>query len=96
MNGITLKPVDKNTDPASVLPVFNTNPSFLEANAEKNEFATADVEMFLYSESRRKNSQLSLITHKDETVIGVVAFVPPQIGTLVLHKSHQPKELAQR
>lgn len=87
-------------DPVQFLPIFNTNPEWLDASSEFTDRRSVDVsyvEMMLWQESLRENSRLFQVRLRDTQVtIGVVAMAAPSergqfaaLGLILLAKEYQ-------
>jgi RimJ/RimL family protein N-acetyltransferase len=97
---LTLQPVGDGDDPADFLPVFNTNPDFIEASEQftgKDAYDLSDVERYLWQETRRDSSRcLAIRQREDGHLIGTTCLLVPNprddvpwIGLLILMKDAQ-------
>jgi len=95
---ITVIPLSDETDPRTLLTVFNSNRDYLhalEGGSGKRQFEISDVEMHLWANSVAENSSVVLLT-RGEAVLGTMAWVAPHptrphpwIGSVVVDRHHQ-------
>jgi ribosomal protein S18 acetylase RimI-like enzyme len=78
---LRIAPVGPGEDPEEFLPVFNSNPDFLEAADGKSSYDRGDAEMYLYSESNRENGRCLAIRERDGgSLVGTAALLVPHPG----------------
>ncbi|OGO26212.1 MAG: hypothetical protein A2W33_08980 [Chloroflexi bacterium RBG_16_52_11] len=99
-NRLVLKQIDETTELAELLPIFNSNPDFIEASepsTRKRLYALSDVQQYLWQESVRDNSYCLTIRSKETgQIIGTAALLDPNpndqlawIGLLLMDSQHQ-------
>ena len=97
---LVLSPLSTNDSAADFLPVFNSNPDFVEASegiTGRDRYSEDEVALYLWQERMREHSIVFAIRHRDTgEVIGILAaLVPgrddgvPWIGLLVLTRDRQ-------
>ena len=87
-------------DPDEFVPIFNSNPDYLEASDGKHVFDRGDVERYLYAESSRENGRCLAIRFRETgALVGTAALLIPHpsgypwIGLLILDSDHQRRGL---
>jgi GNAT superfamily N-acetyltransferase len=104
---LEIRRIDQNQEdlqPAELLPIFNTNPEWIDASFEftgKSAVDTGYVEMMIWQESLREDSLLfSLRQEASVQLAGIMAAVVPapgegfaMIGVILLAKEFQGKGL---
>lgn len=92
---LLLEPVSDADDPTKLLPVFNTNPDFIEASAQftgKTQYDLSDVEMYLWQGIEGEGSRcLAIRRREDGRLVGTASLLAPNprdgvpwIGLLVV------------
>ena len=78
MAHIRLEPVGPDTQPETLLDVFNSNPDFLWASEEKYPYTADEIAMYLFTETNRENSRCLLIRLAEGgEIVGIAALVAP-------------------
>jgi RimJ/RimL family protein N-acetyltransferase len=101
---LILEPVRETAQPQEFLPVFNSNPDFIEASEQfigKRSYDLAEVEMYLWQESVRENSRcLAIRLRETGALVGTAALVAPHpdgpypwIGLLLIDATRQGQGL---
>lgn len=101
---LLLEPVDQSARPEEFLPLFNSNPEFIEASESftgKRAFDLTDVEMYLWTEINRENSRcLALRLRATGELVGTAALLAPHpdgpfpwIGLLLINSAWQGQGL---
>ena len=101
---LILEPVGETAQPQEFLPVFNSNPDFIEASEQfsgKRSYDLAEVEMYLWQESVRDNSRcLAIRLRETGALVGTAALVAPHpdgpypwIGLLLIDGTRQRQGL---
>ena len=87
-------------DPDEFMPIFNSNPDYLEASDGKRVFDRGDIEGYLYAESSRENGRcLTIRLRETGALVGTVGLLVPHpggypwIGLLILDSEYQRRGL---
>lgn len=92
--------VGQDDDPDEFVPIFNSNPDYLEASDGKRVFDRVDIERYLYAESSRENGRcLAIRLRETGVLVGAIALLVPHpggypwIGLLILDSAYQRRGL---
>lgn len=97
---LVISSVRADGDPDEFLPIFNSNPDYLEASDGKRSYERGDAEMYLYAETSRENGRcLQIRLRRDHTLVGTAALLVPHadgypwIGLLLITAERQGEGL---
>lgn len=101
---LAFETLDEASDPAEILPIFNSNPDWVAASndfAGKTSWNHSDAEMHLWKESRREDSvAFGLRSLQTDELIGLGGLLlphptrlQPMVGLLLIHREWQERGL---